>query len=397
MTFVALLLATAVVYARSTRPGIISSYTGCSPKVLRALARVYMARGEYAKAEPLVQKALNDIRGNDSADEQRCSCLIDLAWIYKNQGRLGEAERLCRDGLQMQRQLYYSDHPYIAYTLRILASIYQAQGSYTQAGIALDDAIAIMSKCHSADDPVIASFEVDVARLLVAEGKFTEAEATYEQALRSISEFYGYEHLYTAGVLADIAKLYYLQGKLEQAEVLLSFATSVQQKVYGEENHLLAGNWLAMARICRAKGDLPQAEQLLAKTLGVIENDGHRHPLKGEVLAAMAELYLEQGRYGQAQAVCLEAIGLYKESGEFADDSLATARNCLAKLYVIQGEYAQGYELACSVLKTIESVLGPEHPAVAAVNETLSMAQQLEVSTRLAAIEKSIGSRFASN
>jgi len=365
-----------LIYAHSAQASADGSSAGCSPRMLQGLARVYMAQGEYDKAETLVDKALDIAETQDAADEEESSCLIDLAWVYKNQGRFAEAEESCVLGLKLQQESYYSDHPYVAYTLRILASIFQARGKYDQAGAALDKAMVIIRKCHSEDDPVVASFEV----------RLEEAETEYERAIRIISDYYGPEHLYTANVFADIAKLYYLQGRYEQAEQVLSWATSIQQKIYGEGHHLLIDNCLMMARISRARGDIVQAERLLAKSLaaaGAKLGDGH--PLRGEVLEAMAELYLGEGRYAEAEAACREAIGVFEKSVGPDSDLTAMAMNCLAKLQIIQGNFAQGYKLACSVLTKVETVFGPEHPRVAAVNETIMLSQELETVVRLAA------------
>ncbi len=56
-----------------------------SCNTLRTMARVYMAYGDYIKAQPLVEQALTLARANNVSDSELCSCLIDLAWLYKNQ------------------------------------------------------------------------------------------------------------------------------------------------------------------------------------------------------------------------------------------------------------------------------------------------------------------------
>ena len=383
---VGVLLVTAVVYARSAMPGTDGS--ACSPKMLQTLARIYMAQGDYDKAETLVDKALDVVAPKEDADEEKSSCLIDLGWVYKNQGRFAEAEESCLLGLQLQQKVYYSRHPYIAYTLRILVSIYQAQAKYDQAGVALDRAVAIMRTCHLPDDPVLAPFEVDVARLQAVEGRFDQAEAQYEQALRLISDYYGPEHLYTASVLADIGKLYYLQGRSDQAEQLLSWATEIQQRTYGENHRILVPNWLTMAKIYQRRGDFSQAEQLLTKALLAVETkSGRPHPLKGEVLAAIAELLLDAGRYPEAETACRKAIEFLEKSAGPNNDAIAMVLNCLAKLQIIRGNFEQGYTIACNALTTVETVLGPEHPNAALVNGTVALAQELENRTTVAAME----------
>ncbi len=121
-------------------------------KTLRSMARVYMAYGDYAKAQTFAEQALALARTKNASDSELCLCVIDLAYVYDNQGRLSEAERMCKLGLKLQQKVYYKKHPYIAYTLRILSSIYQGQGRYRDARLALERAMAIMLDSHSADD-----------------------------------------------------------------------------------------------------------------------------------------------------------------------------------------------------------------------------------------------------
>ena len=87
---------------------------------LRSMARVYMSCGAHEKAQPLLERALNLAKTKDASDTELCACMIDLAYLYKNQDRLIEAQVLCRSGLELQEQIYHEDHLYVAYTLRIL-------------------------------------------------------------------------------------------------------------------------------------------------------------------------------------------------------------------------------------------------------------------------------------
>ena len=380
---VGVIFATAVVCARAAQPVSSESNTASSSKTLQAIARLYMSNGDYGKAEKFANKALdaavNKEGANSTAQEDTSSCLIDLVWVYKNQGRLLEAEKTCLLGLKLQQQTYYKDHPYIAYTLRILGSIYQAQGRYSQAGEAFDRAMTIIRKCHTADDPVVASFEVDVARLLVAEGRFTEAEEMYERSLRFISNYYGADHLYTAGVLSDVAKLYYLEGKYEEAQQLLNCAMNIQQQVFGEGHRLLIPNQLTMARIYQAKGEAKRAERLLTDALAVEqETPSYYEPLKGEIYTVLAEVYLNSGRYAAAQFACDKAINILKESVGLDSEITAMALNCQVRLYVLEGKYNQAYELGCRVLTSLETAHLPSHPSVITVNETVGMTQEVK-------------------
>jgi tetratricopeptide (TPR) repeat protein len=127
-----------------------------------------MACGDYAKAQPLAERALDFAKKAGASDSEMCLCLIDLGYLYKNQGKLADAERLCEQGLELQEQVYNKDHPYVAYTLRVLGSTYQGQAKYRTAQLVLDRALAIMKRNYMKDDPIIAPFQVDIAKLLVA-------------------------------------------------------------------------------------------------------------------------------------------------------------------------------------------------------------------------------------
>ena len=82
------------------------------------MARVYMACGQYQKAQPLAEKALDIARKNNEPDSQLSSCMIDLAWVYKFQGKLTDAEKLCEKGTLLQQKTHGPDYPYLAYSLR---------------------------------------------------------------------------------------------------------------------------------------------------------------------------------------------------------------------------------------------------------------------------------------
>jgi len=241
-----------------------------SCRALRSMARVYMAYGEYGKAQPLAERALALAKQRNVSNKELGSCLLDLAYIYNNQNKFVEAEELCILGLKLQEKVYYESHPYIAYTLRTLASIYRGQGNYEEATNALDRAMAIMLETHPENDQAMAPFYVDFAKLLVSQSKFEKAENLYLKALDMINNSYGGEHLYTAEVLGNIAELYTLQGRHKEAEPLITQALSIQRKVYGPEHHLLAKSWLTMAKIHKAKGEHAELEELIQKALNAV-------------------------------------------------------------------------------------------------------------------------------
>jgi len=249
--------------------------TYSSSKALRSMARVYMAYGEYAKAQPLAEKALTLAQKRGACDSELAMCFIDLAVLYSGQGRPADAEKMCELGLHLQEKVLCKNHPYLAYTLRTLSSIYSEGGKYDRARSALDKAVTIMLDSNRADDKVMAPFYVDIAKLFVVEGDFEKAESYYQRAMALIVNSYGPDHLYTSNVLGSIAKLYILQGKYAEAEELINRAVAIQEKMYGPDHHLIAVSWLTKAKICQVKGDTAEAEKLIKRALDAVGRTGN--------------------------------------------------------------------------------------------------------------------------
>ncbi|NQT03482.1 MAG: tetratricopeptide repeat protein [Planctomycetes bacterium] len=246
-----------------------------SCKTLRAMARVYMAYGEYTKAQPLAEQALTLAQKRSESDSELAMCLIDLATLYKNQNKLVDAEKMCEMGLKLQEKIFYKNHPYVAYTLRTLGSIYTEQGNYIKAINTLEKAMAIMLESHTKNDKALAPFWVDIAAFLVAKGDYKEAEGYYNKAMALINISYGSDHLYTANVLGSVASLYALQGRHDEAEELIDRTIAKQESIYGPEHHLVAPSWLTKARICHAKGNYANSEKLFEKALNSVRKSGN--------------------------------------------------------------------------------------------------------------------------
>ncbi|MBN1807134.1 MAG: tetratricopeptide repeat protein [Sedimentisphaerales bacterium] len=264
-----------ILFIESIAWGIPQQQKNLSCRTLRSMARVYMAYGEYTKAQPLAEMALDFARKRGESDSELAMCLIDLATLYEYQGKLPEAADLCEQGLILQEKVLYKSHPYVAYTLRTLSSIYLGQGDYNKAADTMNKAVAIMLESHSRDDKALAPFWVDIASILAEKGDYEEAESYYAKAMNLINTSYGPDHLYTANVLGSVAKLYTLQGKHDQAEQLIDGAIAKQEKIYGIGHHLVAPSWLIKARICRAKGNNAESEGLFKKALESVRKSGN--------------------------------------------------------------------------------------------------------------------------
>jgi tetratricopeptide (TPR) repeat protein len=364
--FCSLLFSIRMVNASETQ---VKRFDSCNS--LRSMARVYMASGGYEKARPFLVKALRLAEQTNAPDSEVSSCMLDLAYLYKNQGRLAEAERACRSGLEIQEKAYSQNHPYVAYTLRILSEIYLKQARYRQAAETLGRAITIMRGFCLEDDQELAPFKVDMARLLTAQGEYVRAESYFKEAIASIENSYGLNHLYTTRVLSSVAALYVRQGRFAEAEELVLRVLPIQERIYGPNHRFLVPVRLVQSSIYEAQGDLVNTKKLLEKSLESIENTtDYDHGVECDILSRLGQLYILTKEYEKAEDILQKTMEILESSNGAETDREAVALNSLAKVYIIQGKYSEARSLCTRALVILENIFDEYHPDIAEVLAT---------------------------
>jgi len=354
--------------ASSTTAGL-----NLSTKSLRAMARVYMAAGEYEKAEPLLSKALAKCQNGSSTDEELCLSLLDTSWLYQKQFKFDQALQYCQMGLQLQEKLYFTNHPYIGYTLRNLSAIYNGQGKYNEARGTMERAMKLMCVTHEADDPALASFKADLADIMASQGDLAGADNMYRAALAQISIKFGSEHLYTAQVMAGYGKVCLLESRYFEAQSMLEKSLDIQRAVYGRGSPLLASVSMSLAEVLMAREQYDQAREHLEGTLASVQTKyGIDNPMTGKVMSLLGCAYLGIGQISKAEKTAREAVDILEKSAA-KSDSAATAKNRLAQVYISKGKLDKAARLCSESLAELETLLGNEHPRIAAVLDTMAL------------------------
>jgi tetratricopeptide (TPR) repeat protein len=78
-------------------------------------------------------------------------------------------------------------------------------------------------------------------------------------------------------------------------------------------------------------------------------------------------LYLDQGRYAEAEPLYLRALALTEAALGNDHATTGTSLNNLALLYQDQGRYAEAEPLLERAMKIFEAALGPDHPSTRTV------------------------------
>jgi len=204
---------------------------------LDKLAQVYFKQGEYSKALPLVEQALQlreQTVGRQHPDT--ATSLNNLAYCYHAQGEYDKALPLYEQALQIRKQVLGQQHPSYATSLNNLALLYDSQGEYDKALPLFEQALQIRKQVLGEQHSNYATSLNNLAGLYYSQGEYDKALPLFEQALQIDKQVYGDKHPDVATDLNNLAALYKSQGKYDKALPLYEQAIQIFVKVLGDKH-----------------------------------------------------------------------------------------------------------------------------------------------------------------
>ncbi len=309
-----------------------------------------LSRGaRYDEALTQAKKVLEireKIRGKDHAEVGKS--LITLARLYFDKGDYPKAEPLLQRALMIYEKTLGATHPEIANLLRHLATLYQSKGDYSAAEPLLIRALAICERTFGSEHPEVADALNQLALLYYDKRDYTKAEPLYQRAL-AIYEIYtkalGTDHARLATLLHNMAALYRRKGDYTKAEALLVRALAIREKGVGAEHPIVANSLSQLATLYRSKGNYAAAEPLLIRALAIYEKTfGVEHPDIASALNHLARLY--QARDDVANALRYKMRGNEAQEGDLIRNLTAgSERQKLLYLNQSSGQYNETISL----------------------------------------------------
>ena len=118
------------------------------------LAAVYYAQEDYERAEPLMRRALAQLRESLGPENTEVAqTMKNLAALYYLQGNRSEAEALLKQSLEILESVHGPNHAFVATVLSNLAGLYQAENRYLDAEPLLARSLRIWESLLGSDHP----------------------------------------------------------------------------------------------------------------------------------------------------------------------------------------------------------------------------------------------------
>ncbi len=299
--------------------------------------------------------------------------LNNLAGIYRATGQYSEAEPLYKQALELRKRLLGDNHPSFATSLNNLAGLYKSTGQYAKAELLYQQALELRKRLWGENHADVAVSLNNLALLYDEQGRYDEAEPLYLQSLELEKRLVGENHISFALILNNLALLYYHQGRYSEAEPLSQQAIELDKRFLGEENPDVG------TRFAQFRFHIPRSRTLRASRIFIFRILGTEAASIAKGASTFSRYYLcswlyvqEQGRYNEAESLCIKALELDKHLLGENHPNVAESLNNLAEIYRATGRYDEAKPLYLQALDICERVWGVNH------HRSISIRQNLE-------------------
>ncbi|KAI9685462.1 MAG: hypothetical protein M1822_004593 [Bathelium mastoideum] len=277
---------------------------------LHNMGNLFKDQGKLAEAEAMYTRAL---QGTEEALGPKHTSTLDtvnnLGLLYADQGKLAEAEAMYTRALRGREEALGPKHTSTLMTVNNLGNLYADQGKLAKAEAMYTRALqgkeeALGPKHTSTLDTVN-----NLGLLYADQGKLAEAEAMYTRALQGYEEALGPKHTSTLMTVNNLGNLYADQGKLAKAEAMYTRALQGYEEALGPKHTSTLMTVNNLGSLYADQGKLAEAEAMYTRALqGREEALGPKHTLTLNTVNNLAGLYKDQGKLAKAEAMYTRAL-----------------------------------------------------------------------------------------
>ncbi|TRX92952.1 hypothetical protein FHL15_006090 [Xylaria flabelliformis] len=331
-------------------------------------AESYSFLGKFSAGEKLYRHTLEQTKNMPGRDYPTARILNNLAVILSNQGRYEEAEEVCRQALELSKEVLGIKHPETLVFMNNLAGIFaktpEKQG---EAEEVCRQALELNKEVLGIKHPNTLFSMDSLARILTeTPEKLGEAEEVCRQALELNKEMLGIKHPNTLAYMNSLARiLTETPEKLGEAEELCRQTLELRKEVLGIKHPSTLASMNNLGNILTKTPEKQgEAEELCRQTLELRKEVlGIKHP---STLASMNNLgnilTKTPEKQGEAEEVCRQALELRKEMLGIKHPDTLISMNNLAVNLSNQWRHKEAEEMYQPILNLREEMLGRKHP-----------------------------------
>ncbi|RYN53640.1 hypothetical protein AA0117_g13334 [Alternaria alternata] len=324
------------------------------------LGLLYKDQGKLGEAEQMYERAL---RGKEEAlgvgHSSTLETVNNLGILYADQGRLGEAEQMYQRALRGFEEALGVGHSSTLNTVNNLGNLYRNQGRLSEAEQMYERALRGTEETLGVSHSSTLDTVNNLGLLYANQGKLGEAEEMYERALRGFEEALGVGHSSTLNTVNNLGNLYRNQGRLGEAEKMYERALRGYEALGLNNNAPTLNTVNNLGLLYADQGRLGEAEKMYERALrGKEEALGVGHSSTLTTVNNLGNLYKDQGKLGEAEKMYERALRGKEEALGVGHSSTLDTVNNLGALYKGQGRLGEAEQMYERALRGYEALGG---------------------------------------
>jgi eukaryotic-like serine/threonine-protein kinase len=349
-------------------------------QMMHVMGHVYESLGLYAKAEPLLRRAV-EVRRNmlGAQNPDTLNSMFDLAGVLMSESRHSEAEKWSRETLDSRRHRLGSEHRDALRSMSQLAFILNREGRYPEAEKLNREALEMARRVLGPEDEVTRIITAHLGADLAYEGKYKDAEKTFREVLEVDRRRFGSDHPNVLLDMGNLAATLHYEQRLNEAEKLYRDAYQAQRRVLGPEHPdtlMTMGN---VALVLYSEKRYADSEKMFRETLEIKRRRlGPENRLTLISMGNLADVLTEEGQYAEAEQLLRQTLETERRTlGAEHSDTLSVLES-LGMLLKREKRYAEAEATIRQTLEGRRHALGPGHPDTAGAAYDLACILALE-------------------
>ncbi len=280
------------------------------------LANLYKEQGKLREAEDMYVQALTGYEKTLGPEHTSTLVIVEtLGNLYRDQGKLGKAEDIYVRVLVGKEKALGPEHTSTLDTVNNLGLLYRDRGKLKEAGDMYVRALAGKEKALGPEHTSTLDTVNNLGLLYRDQGRLREAEENYVRALAGYEKALGPEHTSTLVTVNNLGLLYRDQGKLREAEDMYVRALAGYEKALGPGHTSTLGTVNNLGILYRDQDKLREAEDTYMRALvGYEKALGPEHTSTLDTVNNLGVLYQDQGKMREAEDMYARASAGYEKA-----------------------------------------------------------------------------------
>ena len=328
------------------------------------LSGIYGKLGKFDSSVSLLDSALAERTQLFGADSPEVAeSLVAKGLVRADQAQFDEAERLVRQGLDIDKRKLPANHPAVARATFALGKVLEDRGRYSDAITALDEAVRLQSAAGATTD--LAASLSELANSHFYAGHYDVSKALNQRVLDLQRKLYGERHPLVADTFINLGSIEFQLGHFKESEQFNRQGLEIIQAWYGKDHPETADAMTTVGQSLTYQQRFDEAAAMLQQALAILEHAyGPVHPRVAYALNELGNVAVRQGKLDDAEKDFNRVISIYHVVYGDQHHLLGVAKANLAGVYFVRKDYARSERLFRDALTIYAKTLPATHLTV---------------------------------